>query len=101
MLRLPGEVAVFMHGLFPFLPEGSTKSITQQVSIAPHGDGYGDILEEVSAHVNSLSFTEVLKWVFYRLGRTLRRFMSCNRLHFLKDQAKENRIKSPSLIRLI
>lgn len=65
-----GEVAVFMHGLFPFLPEGSTKSITQQVSVAPHGDGHGDILEEESAHyLRLLSPTGDLKWVFCRLGR--------------------------------
>lgn len=100
MLGLPGEVAVFMHGLFPFLPEGSTKSITQQVSFAPHCDDYGDILEEESARLHSLSVTKVLKWVFCRLG-DLTQVNRLQRTTFSQRPTKEKKVKSQSLIHLI
>lgn len=41
MLGLSGEVALFTRNLFLFLPEGSTKSIPQQVTMALHPDAYG------------------------------------------------------------
>lgn len=70
MLRPPlsGEVTVFMCGLFPFCPEGLTKSITQQASVTPQPDDYNDILEEESVLSENrlllLSPTVLLKWVF-------------------------------------
>lgn len=57
-----------MCGLFPFLPEGSAKSITQQVSITSQPDDYNDILVEESVlretRLLLLSPTVLLKWVF-------------------------------------
>lgn len=57
-----------MCALFPAHPEGFTKSITQQVSVTPHPDEYGDIPEEESVHSENrlllLSPTVPLKWVF-------------------------------------
>lgn len=88
MLGLSGEVAVFMRALFPFLPEGSAKSITQQVSIAPHRDDYGGILEEESARLHLPSLTGLLRWVFCRLGRWV---AAC--CVFPKTNQREKRLK--------